>query len=60
VGRRLAHPRFGENRRRIVAASGGFHVGRAIFASIENGCVKFLRFEFNRRIAAAGVSQSLV
>jgi hypothetical protein len=30
------------------------------FASIENGCVKFLRFEFNRRIAAAGVSQSLV
>jgi hypothetical protein len=45
----------------IGAAYGGFHVGRAIFASIEIEirCAKFLRFEFNRRVAAAGVSELL-
>jgi hypothetical protein len=40
-----------------------FDVGRAIFASIENenwSRKNFLRFEFNRRIAGAGVSESLV
>jgi hypothetical protein len=53
VGRRLVRTRSVQALPIIAAAYGGFDVDGVIFASIEMKlrCAKFLRFEFNWRIA---------